>query len=263
MRCSTMLDQITPLIITYNEAANLPRVLDKLSWAKRIIVIDSGSTDETLDIIRTYRQVEVLQRPFTDFASQCNYGLQQVATRWVLSLDADYRLSDELVTELHNLTDKEIIDGYRARFVYCVYGRPLRGTLYPPRTVLYKRDKARYRNEGHGHRLEIAGQIVDLGGKIYHDDQKKLARWISSQQRYASIEASYLLDLPKGKLSKIDKLRMMGWPAPILVLFYTLFFKGCILDGWPGWHYALQRLCAEVLLALEIVDQRLRQIKPS
>jgi glycosyltransferase involved in cell wall biosynthesis len=258
-----MLDQITPLIITYNEGANLRRVLDKLLWANRIVVIDSGSTDDSLDIIRTYRQAEVVHRPFTDFASQCNFGLQQVKTTWALSLDADYELSDDLVTELRNLVDNEATDGYRVRFVYCIYGRSLRGTLYPPRTVLYKKDKAFYRNEGHGHRVEIAGNVADLGGIIYHDDRKVLARWFASQQRYARDEASYLLELPKGRLSRIDKLRKMGWPAPIIILFYTLFFKGCILDGWAGWHYALQRLCAEVLLALEIVDQRLRQDKSS
>jgi len=254
----SMLDQITPLIITYNEGANLQRVLNKLSWASRIVIIDSGSTDETPEIARAYRQVELVHRPFTDFASQCNYGLQQVATPWVLSLDADYELSDDLVKELRNLANSESIDGYRVRFIYCIYGRRLRSTLYPPRTVLYRKDKAFYRNEGHGHRVEIAGKVGDLHGVIYHDDRKTLARWISSQQQYAREEASYLIQQPTDKLSKVDKLRIMGWPAPIVILFYTLFVKGCILDGWPGWHYALQRLCAEVLLALEIVDRRLR-----
>ena len=256
-----MLDRITPFIISYNEAANLRRVLEKLHWANRIVVIDSGSTDETLDIVRAYRNAEVVHRPFTDFASQCNFGLQQITTPWALSLDADYELSDALITELSDLLDYDAIDGYRARFVYCIYGRPLRGTLYPPRTVLFRKEKALYRNEGHGHRVEIAGNVVNLVGIIYHNDKKTLARWISSQQRYARDEASYLLELPKSKLSIVDKLRLMGWPSPIIVLFYTLFVKGCVLDGWPGWYYALQRLCAEVLLALEIVDQRLRKTR--
>jgi glycosyltransferase involved in cell wall biosynthesis len=259
MHCPSMVDQITPLIITYNEGANLRRVLDKLFWAKRIVVVDSGSTDETLDILRAYPQAKVVYRPFTDFANQCNFGLQQVTTAWVLSLDADYELSDDLVAELRGLVDNEATDGYRARFIYCIYGRPLRGTLYPPRTVLYKKDKAFYQNEGHGHRVVVTGKVVDLNGIIYHDDRKVLARWIISQQNYARDEASYLLELPNSELSRIDKLRLMGWPAPVMVLIYVLFVKGCILDGWPGWYYALQRLCAEVLLALEIVDRRLRQ----
>jgi glycosyltransferase involved in cell wall biosynthesis len=73
-----MLEQITPLLLTYNEAPNIARTLGKLSWAKRIVVIDSGSSDETLSLIGAYAQAEVLQHPFVDFASQCNYGLLQI-----------------------------------------------------------------------------------------------------------------------------------------------------------------------------------------
>src|SRR5579864_1004870 len=77
-----MRDQITPLLITYNEAPNIARTVDKLSWAKRIVVIDSGSTDATLDLLRGFPQVDVIGHPFSDFASQCNFGLTQVATPW-------------------------------------------------------------------------------------------------------------------------------------------------------------------------------------
>jgi glycosyltransferase involved in cell wall biosynthesis len=98
-----MIEEITPMIITYNEEANIARTLDRLIWAHRILVIDSGSTDGTLDIIRSYPQAEVIHRPFEDFASQCNFGITQVITTWVLSLDADYELSDELVAKLNSL----------------------------------------------------------------------------------------------------------------------------------------------------------------
>ena len=254
-----MLDQITPLIITYDEAPNIERVVGKLAWARRIVVVDSGSTDKTLEILHSYPQVDVIYRPFDEFASQCNFGLSQTSTDWVLSLDADYVLSDDLVDELKNLKSVNSIVGYRARFVYRIHGRALRGSLYPPRTVLYRRHKASYQNEGHGHRVVIDGKVTDFKGIIFHDDRKPLARWISAQRRYARDEANYLLGGPREKFSKTDKIRAMGWPAPVLVLLYTLFAKGCILDGWPGWHYALQRLLAEALITLEIVDQRLRQ----
>ena len=253
-----MLEQITPLIITFNEEANIQRTLAKLTWARRIVVLDSGSTDQTLELLRSYPQVAVIHHEFNDFASQCNFGLSQVTTPWVLSLDADYELSEELVTELRGLAPASTTVGYRTRFVYRIYGRPLRGTLYPPRTVLYRKKDARYRNEGHGHRLEIAGNVIDLKGPTFHDDRKPLSRWLNSQQRYASDEAIYLLETPSTELSRSDKLRLMVWPAPFLIFFYTLFVKRCILDGTPGLHYALQRLYAEVLVAVEIVDQRLR-----
>jgi glycosyltransferase involved in cell wall biosynthesis len=253
-----MIDDITPLIITYNEEPNLARTLAQLVWARRIVVIDSGSTDKTLEIVRSYPQAEAIHREFDDFASQCNFGISQVATPWVLSLDADYELSDELVTEFRGLQPDAATDGYRARFVYRVHGRPLRGTLYPPRTVLYRKDKARYRNEGHGHRVAVAGDIVPLSGVIFHDDHKPLALWFASQQRYARQEVEHLLASDYKSLSRTDRIRLAAWPAPLAVFFYTLVFKGCILDGWPGWYYALQRMLAETLIALEIIDRQLR-----
>jgi glycosyltransferase involved in cell wall biosynthesis len=252
-----MLDEITPLIITHDEAPNIARTLDKLVWARRIIVIDSGSTDETVRIARGYAQVEVISHPFTDFASQCNFGLTQVASRWVLSLDADYELGNDLVRELQTLAPPPSVAGYRARFIYRIFGRALRGTLYPPRTALYRREAARYHNEGHGHRVVVDGEVRELQGAIYHDDRKPLGRWVASQQRYAGIEAEHLLTLG-GSARGADRLRLMGWPAPIGVLIYTLFVKGCLLDGWAGWYYVLQRVIAEALIALEIADRRLR-----
>ena len=259
----TLRDQITPLILTYNEAPNIVRTIAKLSWAWRIVVIDSGSTDETLGILRNYPQVEVIQHPFTDFATQCNFGLTQVNTPWVLSLDADYELSDSLVNEIASLVASDATAGYRAQFVYCIHGRPLRGTLYPPRIVLYRKDKARYYNEGHGHCVTVTGEVNALAGVIYHDDRKSLSRWLASQQRYAVEETRYLAETPLEELKRSDRIRRMAWPAPIGVLFYTLLVKGCILDGWPGWCYALQRLVAETMIALEIIDRRLRSTKAS
>src|SRR5262249_19792166 len=112
-----LIDEITPLLITFNEAPNVMRVLDKLKWAKRIVVVDSGSTDGTLDLIAQFPQAEFVHRAFDSFAEQCNFGLTLIRSEWVLSLDADYELSDELVRELHDLRETGVA-GYRASFVY-------------------------------------------------------------------------------------------------------------------------------------------------
>ena len=104
--------------------------------------------------------------------------------------------------------------------------------------------------------------VLPLRGVIYHDDRKKLSRWLASQQHYAADEANYLLDGAGRDVrprARADRIRLMAWPAPLAVLLYVLFVKGCILDGWPGWYYALQRLFAETLLALEIIDRRSRR----
>lgn len=254
-----MIGKITPLIIAYNEEQNIARTLDQLVWASRIVVVDSGSTDKTVEIARSYRQVEVLRRDFDDCASQWNFGNEQVNSEWVLSLDADYELSGDLMVELRGLNSNAAADGYRAKFVYRIFGRPLRGSLYPPRVVLYRKVKAQYRNEGHTQRVVIAGTILPLSGVIFHDDRKPLARWLASQRRYAHDEAEHLLEPSRNKLGGIDRIRLAAWPAPLAIFFYTLIVKGCLLDGWPGWYYALQRLLFEIMLALEIIDRRLRR----
>ena len=248
---------VTPLIITFNEIENIARTLGKLGWAQRIVVIDSGSTDGTLDVLAKDPRIEVVHRPFDSFAEQCNFGLTQIRTGWVLSMDADYELGDGFVAELEALQPGPDQAGYRAAFVYRIHGRPLRGTLYPPRAVLYRVEGAAYENEGHGHRIRLAGTVSDLRSRIFHDDRKPLSRWLGSQLKYAAREAAHLLSAPRENLSRLDRLRLMGWPAPILVLGYVLFAKGAVLDGRAGWFYAWQRLLAEVLLALELLDRRL------
>jgi glycosyltransferase involved in cell wall biosynthesis len=255
---TAMFDFITPMIITYNEEANLQRVLDQLTWAKRILIIDSGSTDRTLEIARRCPQCDIIHHPFSDFASQCNFGLSHVETPWVLSLDADYELSPQLVDEIKQIRPDPDIAGFSARFIYRVYGRALRGTLYPPRLVLYRKDKALYENEGHGHRVKIDGPTQMLSAPIFHDDRKPLTRFVASQQRYARDEAKFLSVTQPELLSRTDKIRRSGVAAPLLVLVYTLIARGCLLDGLAGWHYALQRLIAESLIALELIDQKLQ-----
>jgi len=254
-----VLDQITPMVLTFNEAPNIARTLDKLAWATSMLVIDSGSTDATLDLVARYPQARLVSRTFDTAAAQCNFGLDQIQSEWVLSLDADYELSDALVEELCSLRDDPLTAGYRASFVYRIHGKPLRGGLYPPRTVLYRRRLSRYVDEGHTQRIVISGSVQPLKGVIFHDDRKPLTRWLASQTRYSRLEAEYLLAAPTKGLSRSAQIRRMGWPAPFLVFAYVLLIKGCALDGWSGWLYALQRLLAETMTALELADQRLRQ----
>jgi glycosyltransferase involved in cell wall biosynthesis len=248
---------ITPLILTFNEAPNLRRTLERLTWAREIVVVDSFSTDETVAIARSFSQVRVVQRKFDTFAAQCNFGLEQIRTEWVLSLDADYVLTEPLSAEITALSAPCEVAGYRASFTYCVYGRPLRASLYPPRTVLYRRATARYLDEGHGHRVVVDGAIRDLRGRILHDDRKLLSRWLAEQDRYMVREAETLLSTPLNQLTLADRLRRRIVFAPALVMFYTLFAKGLILDGWPGWFYVAQRVYAELLLSLRLLEAKL------
>ncbi|MBG87093.1 MAG: glycosyl transferase [Verrucomicrobiales bacterium] len=249
------LDEITPMLLTYNEEPNLGRALEKLKWAKQILVLDSFSTDKTKEIAKSCPQVKWVQRKFDSFAGQCNFGLKQIESEWVLSMDCDYIVRDELVEELKGLR-VEVAHGFRASFVYCIWGHPLRATLYPPRTVLYRREKAKYQDEGHGHRVDVDGRIGELRGKIEHDDRKSLDRWFASQNKYMIIESKNLLSTPMNELKLQDRLRRRIIVAPWLVFFYTLIWQRLILDGWPGWYYVFQRVLAETMLALRLAEAK-------
>ena len=253
-------EAITPVILTYNEAPNIERALKNLTWAKRVLVIDSFSNDTTTEICSRYPNTTVLSRVFDTFADQCNFALKQVTSQWVLSLDADYELSPALIREIFSLNLESETAGYKARFVYRIFGHSLRAALYPPRCVLYRRNQACYRNEGHGHRVDIDGMVEELSGIIYHDDRKSLSRWFTSQISYARLEADHLLAADRDGLRLADRIRLMGWPAPILAGFYTLLVKGSIFEGQAGLYYTMQRVLAELLLAIEIVDRRVRQV---
>ncbi|MDG1953014.1 MAG: glycosyltransferase family 2 protein [Gammaproteobacteria bacterium] len=249
-----MLDQITPLIITYNEEENIERVLSKLAWASQILVIDSGSTDSTLALLKENPRVRLIHRDFDSFAKQCNFGLEQIDTEWVLSLDSDYILTNDFVEELKYWTPREGVSGYRVSFIYCIKGCQLRASLYPDRIVLYRSSKAFYEDEGHGHRVKVDGIVDRLTAPILHDDRKSLERWLDSQRRYSKIEASFLMAANFNTLSLQDKLRRGVWLSVPLVFLYTLFWKRCLFDGRCGFLYVLQRTFAEVLLAIEILE---------
>src|SRR5512145_418882 len=113
-------NNITPLVLTFNEAPNIGRCLERLRWAGRIIVLDSGSTDETIEIARGFPNVTVHQRPFDDHTSQWNNGVGLVSSEWVLSLDADYMLTDALIAELRSLEPTNDLAAYFIGFQYCI-----------------------------------------------------------------------------------------------------------------------------------------------
>lgn len=247
---------ITPLVLAFNEAPNIGRCLERLRWAKRVVVLDSGSTDDTVAIARSFPNVEVHHRPFDNHTNQWNHGLGQVDTPWVLSLDADYILTDELTAELRDLQPGEDVAAYFVRFRYCVGGRPLRGSLYPPRAALFRKDRAGYVDDGHTQLLEARGPTAFLRGVILHDDRKPLAEWAANQVRYARLEAGKLMSRPRASLSRNDRIRLTAFLGPALVLPYCLILKGGMLDGWRGLYYAFQRLIAELLLCLFLIEAR-------
>jgi glycosyltransferase involved in cell wall biosynthesis len=252
---------ITALLLTHNEAPNIERTLARLDWARRIVVVDSGSTDGTLEILARHANVAVHSRAFDRFADQWNFALKEtgIDTDWVLALDADYLIPGEFIDELRHLDPLDGIDGYRVRFRYCILGRPIRCGAYPPVVVLYRRARGRYVQDGHTQRAQVEGRVADLESRIDHDDRKPLSRWLASQRDYARIEADHLARSDPTALSWQDRIRLLVVVAPPAMFAYVYFLRGGILDGRHGLYYALQRAYAELLLSLELLDRKLRR----
>ena len=237
---SQFLENITPVIICFNEAPNLERTLSAVNWARRVIILDSGSTDESKAIASKFKNAVWHVRQFDDHARQCNYALEHLVqgSSWVLFMDADYVVTPELVEELQTLCPQPADSGYRIPFRYCIEGIPLRGTLYPPRVSLFRPERGRYRQFGHMHWLELAGSIGNLSAPMLHDDRKSQENFVSRQRRYARLEAEYLWSQNWSSLNWRKRLRRLLIIAPWAAPAFALFGKGVILDGMPGLKYA-------------------------
>lgn len=252
----TFLRRITPIVTTRDEQANIARVLRPLSWAQKVIIVDSGSTDDTCAIARGFSNVRIVSHPFASHADQWTFAIAHagVGTDWVLTLDADYVLTSDLVSELERLDPPQEVSGFRCHFRYLVLGRPLRGSLYPPRVVLARTDRVRFEQDGHAHRVTVAGSTRDLRSPVMHDDRKPTAMWLATQWRYAQLEAKKLVRETPERGRLIDTLRRLGLSAP--VAFFRAWLGGSgWLDGRAGLYYALQRAIAEGVIALAVLEE--------
>jgi glycosyltransferase involved in cell wall biosynthesis len=250
-------DITTPLILTFNEEPNIARTLSKLQWANRIVVVDSFSTDDTCSILASDVRVEVYKRAFDTHARQWNFGLSKIKTPWVLTLDADYVLSDEFMSWLNNTYSSSVASGYRVAFRYCINGTPLKGTVLPSRIVLFKTKCGSYVDDGHTQDLMLVGPVGESGRFIYHDDRKALSRWLWAQNRYISLETRKLLSTPVASLSLADRIRLLHIVAPVAIFLMCYVWNRNFINGRLGLFYSLQRSYVELLLSLSILDARI------
>ena len=253
----TMLDRITPVILTHNEADNIGRTLARLAWAKTIVVVDNDSTDGTLDIVARFSNARLFNRPFVTHADKWRFAVQEtgITTDWILRLDADYQVPEELVAEMVRLDPAAPVAAYRIGFDYAIFGRRLIGSLYPSNTILLRRGKFSVIDRGHTEAWTIDGRVGGLSARVVHDDWKTTARWLNDQGRYMTRE----LDRIEQHGGAIGWLRRHPPLAPFVVFFYCLFGKGLILNGRRGVFYALQRMVAEAVLSLITLERGFRK----
>lgn len=249
--------KLTALILTFNEEKNIDRVLNELQWLEKVIVLDSYSTDATIDIITRYPNAEVHYRRFDTHATQWNFGLSLVASPWVLTLDADYVLTPAFIDEAKRFINDPHHVAYYTRFKFVVFEKPLLRDNTTPRPVLFKKEYCSYFDDGHTQRLKINGNVGSFKSYVLHDDRKPLTRWLTNLDAYSIKECRKMLDTSKGSgrplIAGIRKTKIF---APFFVFFYCLFVNGSILNGWRGWHYTLQRTLVEILFALRLIEEQ-------
>lgn len=248
-----MLDDITPVLITYNEERNLRRTLSCLTWARDIVIVDSGSNDGTLAIAKEFEQVRLFNRQFDTHCDQWRFAVEQtgIQTQWILRLDADYWLPNEFISELKDI-NLGSVNAYRIPFRYAIYSRPLRASLYPPNTLLLRRGHFEVWDDGHTERWKVSGPVAVMRASIVHDDWKSMDHWLISQAKYMRRELKIVNDKPRGMR---DWLRLHPPLMPIMAFVYCLFAKGLILEGKSGILYTLQRTTAEAILSLMLLEE--------
>jgi glycosyltransferase involved in cell wall biosynthesis len=253
------LQSIDVLILTKDEEPNIARTLQPLRGFPSVVVLDSGSTDRTLEIARGFPNVRTCTHPFESHSAQWTHGLRECGLQraWVLAMDADYVLDEQLVREIAALSPPAGVDGFRVRFRYRIQGRTLSASLYPPGVILYRREAASYVQDGHSQRVVVAGQVLPLQGMASHDDRKPFSTWLAAQDRYARIECEALRRTPWRELNWRDRIRKAVFVAPWLVPLYCLTVGRGILDGRAGLFYALQRGLAEAILSARLLEAAL------
>lgn len=190
--------KVSVLLLTFNEAANLPRCLAALAWCDDIVTVDSGSTDGTLEIARA-AGVRVLSRPFDDFATQRNFGLDHgdLRNEWVLHLDADEVVTEAFRARLEALEPPAGVDAYRVPSKLMLNGRWLRRAgMYPAYQVrLGHRERLRFVQVGHGQREDLPPGRVGTFDEPYlhYNFSHGLPAWLRKHVRYAEDRARSIM----------------------------------------------------------------------
>lgn len=249
---------VTVVILTLNEARHIERALRSVaSFADRSVVVDSGSTDDTVERARAMG-AEVLTHHFVNQARQFNWALDQLSegTDWVFRLDADEVVSSELATEivarLPDLPDEVVGLTVPRRIAF--FGQPIQyGGLFPIHVLrLFRHGRGRSEDLWMDEHIVVDGQIAALSGEMLDDNLNPLGWWIEKHNRYASREALQVL-LTEGSDAAEQTSAVMGrqaatkrWlkrnlygrlPVGLRTLAYFLFrylLRGGFLDGYRG-----------------------------
>jgi glycosyltransferase involved in cell wall biosynthesis len=228
------------VLITLNEAANLPRTLASVRGMGEIVVVDSGSTDTTVEIARSFG-ARVVVEPWKGFGAQKNSAIDHASGEWVLSLDADEEVSPELRAEIEALliVGEPAFAAYRIPRLNHFLGQPLKhGGYWPdPKLRLFRRGAARFEERPVHETMKIVGSadgpVGDLKYPLLHHCYPTLDEYIEHMNRYSTAGARMLVEQGRAGQSWL----WLKWNAvlnPAATFLYNYVFRLGFLDGRAG-----------------------------
>lgn len=228
---------ISACVITYNEEAHIGDCLASLSFCDEIVVVDSGSNDATCDIARK-AGARVIGRPFDGYRSQKNFAMSQATHDWILSLDADERVDDDLRQSIETVQSKGFPDvsGYRFNRLLEYFGIWMKhGNAYPNYVMrLFNRNHGGWYGQREIHEsVTLDGPVQYLKGNLLHHSYQSLSEQLAKNEHYAQMMAEDLY--AKGKKATLVKILF----NPTWRFFRIFIFRGGFLDGWRGLLAAL------------------------
>lgn len=228
--------ELSVVIITYNEEQNIARCLDSVkAIANEIVVVDSFSSDKTAEICKSYG-CRFLTREFKGYANQKQYAINQSANDWVLSLDADEVVSNELSIEIQTLFKDETIpySGYRIPRSLFYMGRILNysgvGNEFLLR--LFNRQTGGVTQVPVHESINVSGSVGTLKGRLIHYSYTSISQHIHKTNIYTSLAAAGAKE--KGKTFS-KSIVFLKFPVNFFVFY---FIRGGILDGYPGFIWS-------------------------
>ena len=225
-------------IVTFNEEANLARTLASVAWADQIIVVDSGSTDRTLEIARSFNAT-VIERPWPGFAAQKNFAISQCTADWVLTLDADEELTPELQQQIRQtISAPTAADAFYLKRRNLFLGRWIKhGGFYPdPKLRLFRRNlpsppqfEARPVHET----IPFHGPTATLDFDLIHHAYPTLSAYIEHMDRYSSLGAQILVHKGRTSANPFTFFARIVI-VPLLGFKWNYIFRLGFLDGREG-----------------------------
>ena len=238
-------NKISVTIITGNEQENIGECLDSVKWADEIIVVDSESSDKTVEIAKSFTE-KVFIRKWEGYASQKNFAMEQAANVWVLSIDADERATKELSEEILTLNFADY-DGFKIKRDNYFIGKQITGCGWGNdyQVRLFNKIKTKLSDRLVHEGFVVNGKLGSLNNSMIHYSYRNLKDGFSKINEYSSLEAN-----EKAKRKRITGLRLVFFPVWAFIQHF--FIRKGFKDGRHGLIVSLMHAMTKLQVYMKI-----------